>query len=237
MNRLALVQRLAVECAVGSTPSGTTSQSGESARLVNWIDQAWAEIQTKYDDWEWMRSSNVLGAGASFVTVAAQASYPLGSGGGTVGVTAANFGKWKAGTFRLYLTSAGTSNETELEDIRFDYWRDVYMLGANRSVTTRPTAIAIGPNKSLCLGPPPTVGYTVTGDYYVAPSAMAVDADLPTGLPAQFHMAIVYLAMTYYAGYEAAPEVLSRGQGGYEKLMRQLSMDDAPEISFGGALA
>ena len=237
MNRLALVQRLAVECAVGSAPSGTTGQTGESARLVNWIDQAWNEIQTKNDDWEWMRSSNVLGDGVSFATVAGQSSYPLGSGGGTVGVTAAGFGKWKRGTFRLYLTSVGTNNETELEDVRFDYWRDVYMINANRSVRTRPTAIAIGPDKSLCLGPPPTEGYTVTGDFYVAPSAMETDEDTPTGLPAQFHMAIVYLAMTYYAGYEAAPEVLSRGQGGYEKLMRQLEMIQAPDITFGGALA
>lgn len=226
-----------MECAVASAPSATTGQTGQSARLVDWIDQAWAEIQTKFDDWEWMRSSNLLSAGVSFVTVAAQSSYPLGTGGGTVGVTAANFGKWKDGTFRLYLTSAGTSNETDLDQISYDYWRDGYMIGAMRSVTTRPVVVAIGPNKSLCLGPPPTVGYTVTGDYYVAPSAMAADADTPTGLPAQFHMAIVYLAMTYYAGYQAAPEVLMRGQGGYEKLMRQLEQLQAPQISFAGALA
>ena len=48
-------------------------------------------------------------------------------------------------------------------------------------------------------------GYTITGDYFRSPTEMVADGDLPTGLPAQFHMAIVYLAMTYYAGYEAAP--------------------------------
>lgn len=236
MNRLQLVQRLALECGVSGTVSTTLNQTGEALRLVTWIDQAWNDLQTKHDDWNWMRSSNLLGQGASFATVAAQASYPLGTGAGTVGILADNFGKWDRETFRCYTTLAGTSDETYLDYIPYDTWRDAYMLGALRQVQTRPVAVAVGPNKSVCVGPPSNGLYTVTADYFVAPSAMATDTDVPTGLPKQFHMLIVYLGMEMYASYEAAPEVLSRADTGHTRMMAQLEGTNMPSMSFSGAM-
>lgn len=237
MNRLQLVSRTALECASGASFTTTVSQSGENLLFVNWVDAAWNEMQTAHADWEWLRSSNVLGLGASFATVAGQASYPLGSGAGTCGVTAALFGKWDERTFRNYTTTVGTSDEIEMPPVRYDYWRNVYMLGANRSVQTRPDVVAIGPDKSVCIGPPSDGLYTVTADYFLAPSAMTADTDEPTGLPAQFHMAIVYSAMMMYAAYEAAPEVMQRGMAGYKRLLNQLEGLQAQRISMGGPLA
>src|SRR3954469_11295296 len=105
MDRLDLVQRLAIECGVSGTVDTTIDQTGENLRLVGWIDTAWQELQTKHDDWAWLRSSVLLGGGASFVTVAGQAYYPLGSGAGTSGVTAAALGKWEEGSFRCFPTA------------------------------------------------------------------------------------------------------------------------------------
>lgn len=236
MTRLELVQRLAAECGI-EAPDATTSQTGEDLRLVNWIDQAWSEVQSKRSDWRWMRSSNILGEGISFTTVAGQVEYPLGTGAGTVGVEADNFTAWVKGSFRNYTTASGVTNEIFMDDVHFDAWRNGYMYGAMRNVQTRPVAVAIGPNNQLCLGPPPTAAYTVTGDYFMAPTAMAADGDTPTGLPQQFHMVIVYLAMTYYARYESAPEVLDAGQSGYANLMRRLEAVQAQTIHTAGALA
>lgn len=236
MTRLELVERLAQEC--GAVPPTTTiSQTGEDLSFVNWIDQAWSEVQSKRQDWRWMRSSNILGDGVSFTTVAGQAAYELGTGAGTVGVEADNFTAWVKGSFRNYLTSVGYTGEIFMDSIGYEAWRDGYMYGAMRSVQTRPVAVAIGPNNELCLGPPPTGDYTITGDYYMAPTAMTLDADTPTGLPQQFHMVIVYLAMTYYAAYESAPEVMDAGQKGYATLMRRLEAVQAQTIHAGGPLA
>ncbi len=236
MDRLALCQRLASECGSSATLTTTISQTGENARFVNWLDQAWLELQTKHDDWTFMRSSNQLGAGATFATVDGQASYPLGTGVGTVGILAANFGKWDPYSFRNYTTTVGTQNESHLDWIPYDSWRDAYMFGANRSVKTRPVAVAIGPDNSVCLGPASNGLYTVIGDYYTAPTAMAADTDTPTGLPAQFHMLLVYGGMEYYAAFEAAPEVQQRGQIGRNRMLKQLEALRAPQISFSGAL-
>lgn len=237
MNRLQLAQRLALECGVSGTLSTTIGQTGSLGRVVTWVDQGWNDLQTEHDDWNWMRSSNLLGSGMSFTTVAGQASYPLGTGAGTCGIPLTSFTKWDTETFRCYVTSAGTSNETFLDEIPFDTWRDSYMLGAMRTVQTRPVAVAIGPDQSICLGPPPNALYTITGDYFSAPSIMAADTDTPTGLPAPYHMLIVYKGMMMYAGYEAAPEVFQRGASGYALMLAQLENINLPDISFSGALA
>lgn len=239
MNRLELVQRLARECTVQEIPSTTVigaSTPDDTIRLINWVDDAWADIQTSRPDWLWMRRSSGQGNGASFVTVAGQARYALGNAAGTTGVTAATFGRWLPGTFRLYLTATGTNDEQELSDWDYEVWRDVWGEGANRSVTSRPDSIAVGPDKALYLGPAPLVGYTVTGDYLLKASAMAVNADEPTGLPAEHHMAIVFAAMMSYGEIEVAQEVYSRGLRGYRRHMSQLEIDYLPGLAVAGSL-
>jgi hypothetical protein len=243
VNFLALCQRAIVECgvasnaAVSSVLSTTVGATGSVGRVVNWVGDAWNELQEKHDDWDWMRSSNILGAGVSFATVAGQASYPLGTGAGTVGIATDSFGKWDIGTFRNFTTTVGYINEIFMDDISFDDWRDGYMYGAMRNVQTRPIAIAVGPDQSLNIGPPSDGTYTVTGDYFVAPSVMVNDTDLPVGLPTRFHMIIVYITMMKYAGYESAPEVMQRGSSEYDKMYAQLQAVRAPTLKMGGALA
>lgn len=240
MNLLTLSQELVVECGVSGTLTTVAGQSGEMARTIAWIGKAWEEVQLAHDDWFFMRSSNILNPGTTgmqFASVAGQASYPLGTGAGTCGVLAANFGKWARGSFRNYVTATGVSGEIEMGDISFDAWRDSYMLGAMRSVQTRPVAIALGPDSSICLGPPPVVGYTFTGDYFTAPTVMVADADTPTGLPVQFHRLILYKAMILYAGYESAPEVFQKAEPLYESMMARLERLKLPRVTAGRPLA
>jgi hypothetical protein len=183
-----------------------------------------------------MRSSNLLGGGASFVPAAGQYTTPLGTGAGQVGIACDSFGKWDKDTFRNYTTTVGTSNEMFLDEVPFDVWRDAYMLGAMRTVQTRPVAVAIGPDQSVNLGPPPNGLYTITADYFVAPSVMVQDTDAPTGLPTRFNMLIVYKAMMKYAGYESATEVYARGSAEYNLMFAELEAVRLPQMSFAGAL-
>lgn len=234
MNYLQLVQRLWMESgASGASPGPSTvvNQTGEYARLVTWINAAWQDIQTAHKDWGWMRAT------ASFTTVAGQGEYTLGSGSGTVGVTAATHGMWARNTGRVYVTSVGTNSESFLDgDIDYDEWRDTYQFGANRVSSSRPNVVAISPAKSLCFGPVTAAGYTVTHDYFTAPVDLAADADIP-GAPAHFHMAIVWRALMMYGAFESASEVYDRGELEFGKLMRRMNADRVPEITFAGALA
>lgn len=237
MNLLQICNRIITECGISGGPLTTTvGQIGSLGRAVNWAGDSWTEIQTEHDDWDFMRSSNLLGAGASFPTVAATATYPLGTSVGQVGIAVDSFGKWDRDTFRCYTTAVGTNDEQFLDDVPYDVWRDTYMLGANRSVQTRPCAVAIGPDESVNVGPPSNGLYTITADYFIAPSVMTTDVAVPTGLPLRFHMLIVYRAMMKYAGFESAPEVYTRGKAEYNLMFNQLEAARLPEISFAGAL-
>lgn len=239
MNLLQLTNRTMQECAVSGGPLITVANlSGEQLRILTWVQQAWQEIQSKHDDWTWMRSSALAGGGVSFVPAAGAAGAVCGFGtsAGQLGIQSSVFGKWVRGSFRCFVTTVGTTSEIFMDDVDYDEWRDGYMYGAQRSVQTRPTVIAEGPQKQLCVGPPSNGLYTVTGDYYTAPTQMAADIDTPTGLPSGYDMVIVYQAMLYYAGYEAAPEVLDRGEVGYSKLMSEMEAKWLPEVAFAGCL-
>lgn len=229
MNFLELTQRLCREVGTGAVTT-TINQSGEARRMVDWLNSAWMEIQGKHQDWDWLRTS------ASWATVASQATYALGSGAGTIGVTAATFGKWDKETFRCYLTASGTSDEAYLPFMDYEDWRNLYQYGSNRTSINRPTVFTIAPNKSIGLGSVPPVGYTVTADYFTCPLEMTADADIPA-LPAHFHLAIVYRAMMMYGAFEVASEVYQRGENDYRKMLHRIENDRLPRAKMGGPLA
>lgn len=225
MNRLQLVQRLHLECRMsGSRPSTTLNTSGQTERLVSWIDTAWQDLQTLHTNWDWLRTS------CSFTTTEGRSSYTAAQ----CGVT--DLGIWIPDSFRTYNTTAGINSETPLFEIGYDEWRDTYLFGANRSTYSQPCHIAVTPDKSLAFGPITDDGYTVLGDYFRAPTAMDEDSDEPTGLPTQFHMAIVYLAMIDYGAAEVAAEVIGRGEKKYKSLLSRLEIDYLPKLKFAGAL-
>lgn len=236
MDFLELCQRTVRECEITGDFLTTVDQDGEFQEVVDWVNEAWMELQLARPNWNWMRSSRLLGAGASFQTVSGTWSYPLGLGAGTVGIAEVDFGRWLRETFRGQITTAGVSSELFLDWIDYDVWRDSYAYGAQQLMRTREVAIAIGPNNSVCLGPFPDSLNTITSDYMRGAKEMVDDTDVPTGLPEQFHMMIVYKAMQYYATINSAPEVLARGKRGYKGRYRRLTGDRVDEVSAGRTL-
>lgn len=133
-------------------------------------------------------------------------------------------------------TFSGLKSEIFMGYSAYDDWRNTYQYGAVRSVKTRPNDITTTPALALALGPVPDAGYTIVGDYYSAPSELVANTDTPA-LPAKFHLAIVYKAMISYGMYEAATEVVQRGQMETDKWMRRIHVDQMPDITTGGSLA
>lgn len=229
MNRLTLAQSLREKCGItGSGPSTTLSQTGEMLRVVNWIDEAWLQIQTLSDWWQWMR------ADFSFDTIAAQREYvPSASP-----LSLTNFARWYTDpdhTWRAYLLSAGKSTEQFLvEEPNYQVYRDTYLFGSEQSGP--PRVYSINPvNKAISLAPLVDGIYRVYGSYQKGPVAMTADADIP-GLPTRFHMLIVYRAMMLYAAYEAAPEVQQEAVGNYKSMLSRLKRDQLPAFTIGGPL-
>lgn len=228
MNKLQLVQRLAQECGVArasNVPATTVNQTGELKRLVTWIDNAWLEIQDKRPNWNWMIGS------FDFLTVAGDYEYTPADAG--VGDTFAN---WKTDSFRSWLASGGVGTEQYLSNWDYASFRDYYLFSTRRTSLAQPLQFAVGPTKNILLGSPPNDVYHIVGEYYKLPTEMTSDSDTPI-LPARFHMAIVYRAMLDYGMYEAAPEVVQRGQVGFDMMMKKIEDDQLFDITLPGPLA
>lgn len=217
------------ECGIPTPTSVLTTvvdQSGESRRFVGWCAVAWLEIQRAHQDWDFMRAE------ASWTTISGKAIYtPV-----ECGITAGTHRIWARETFRNYLTTGGTDTEVHMGYISYDDWRNTYRYGATRSLTTQPRHFAITPAKAIALGPFPSGDYTVTGDYWLAPVRMALDADVPN-IQIEDFMVIVYKAMMAYGVFESAPEVYQRGNDEFNLTFAQMTADRMPDIVMGAALA
>jgi hypothetical protein len=225
MNLLQLVNQTRVECGV-SGPALTTAQGqvGESGRMVSWTQQAWIDIQTSKEDWLFLREP------FTFNLVADQYQYTATQAGLT------DFGNWKRDSFRASSVGQDYKDEQLLNYMEWTTYRNLYRYANMRNTTARPVVVSITPEKDLAFGSKPDQAYVIDGEYYTQPVTLSADADEPI-IPARFQMAIVYRAMMYYAGYEAAPEVLSRGDFEYRRLYSRMEIDQLPTIVSGPPLA
>lgn len=206
-----------------STPSTVLNQVGQLKKIVTWTNAAWRELQLMHDDWLWKRKDFTLTLSASDNDYSA------------ADASVTDLGEWDLETFRIYLTSAGVSDETFLSRMEYDIWRNVWAIGSQ--TPTRPNVVAQKPDLHLGFGPVPDATYTVTGQYLQATQSMAVDADEPDGLPEEFHEIIVYIALRKYAADEGAPEVWANAKSEYRRMLHALERKQLPKWRTGPAAA
>lgn len=231
MNYLQLVQRLRVECGVAGTgPATTVGQSGMYGMLVNYIADAWTELQGLHNTWNWMRKP------FTFETVAGTGDYlPTAITNTNTGQVMTDLRYWYKDTFRAQKKSIGIQDEQWLVEWEYNVFRNTYRF--NVQVNGRPVVFAEKPNgKAIMLGQIPDDVYLITGEYQTKPWVLAADADTPD-MPEAYHMLLVYKAMQQYGLFEAAPEVIQRGQLQYQNLLTQLEHEQLQEVYLGNPLA
>lgn len=228
-NFLEIVQRTAIEVGIAGDPVSTIiGAEGEVRALTTWVNQAWMDLQMKYPNWGFMLQS----PGFSFPTIASQTKYTAAN----MGITLGDVSSWDRETFRVYTTATGAVSEVYMTYVSYKEWRDSYNIGALRTTERQPTVFSIHPDNGIVLVCPAS-GYTVTGDYYRIPTGMAVDADIPYGLPTQYYPIIVAGAMEKYAMFESSPEVRGAAQILGSPLLSRLENTRLTEVTAGGALA
>lgn len=234
---LELCQRTASECSASLTgPADTTTQTGRLGQIVNWVNSTWIEIQTKYDDWFFMRSSFTVN------TTSGDDTYAFGDCTDTIASALISaFRDWCGQTdkswdvpIKIYLASAGIGTQTTLTYLPWGYFEALYLRGSPSN--TFPCHWSIDPQRKLRIGPKPDGIYTLTGDYMKSATLMSGDSDTPA-MPAEFRMGVVYGAMMKYGRYQAAPEVFSDGQANYKRILREMRRTQRPPDEEGGALA
>lgn len=228
MNRLELVNSLFELADISNTPLATTvSQTGVNLRAVNWIKQAWIDIQNADKRWNFMLKD------LSFVTSSSQ-SYTLTA----MGCGSADTHPLKTldrESLRIYTTATGVGDEQFLDWMDWDDFKDVYLFGARQS--GRPSCFSQDPaTKSVYFNSSPGPGYTVVGKYWRTAVSLATDADEPA-CPPDFHMAVVYRAVSKYAGFKSAAEAKMEAIENYTMLMAGLREDQTAVMGMAGPLA
>lgn len=232
MNFLQLVQELRRQSGVagGSTIATVLNQTGTNQLMVNWIADAWRELQGLQDTWNWMREP------FTFETVANTGDYlPTAITNTLTGDLMSDLRYWHKDTFRCQKKSIGVQDEQWLVEWEYRVFRNTYRF--NVQVAGRPVVFAIKPNgKAVMLGQIPNDVYEISGEYQKKPWNLAADSDEPD-MPEAYHMLLVYKAMQSYGMYEAAGEVVQRGQAQYQRLMNQLEREQLEEVYLGNPLA
>lgn len=231
MTRLELARRLRRECGINGTasdPSSTVNQTGEYAMIVDWLDDAYRDIQSSKNSWQYLRKS------FSVSLISGTSEYT------PVAVSITDHAQWIVNDVRCYLTATGVSDEQEIFFVEWEEFKRVYLFGNGQSQAGRPCQFTIKPDESIQFWPVPDDAYTVKGEYYRTPVDWSVESDPDSeepSFPARYHMAIVWGALALYGAAYAESDKYIHGQTENEKIMAKLEFDQLPRMSFGAPLA
>lgn len=224
MNYLALVKRALMEAGASGSNNVTTltGASGELLRFATWVNQAWLDIQTKREDWLFMRKP------IQFNLIPNQGAYPYNS----APLSLTDFGMWLENSFRIYKDDP--NGELRLQFLEWESFNNCYLLGSTRFSYGMPNIISVSPSRSLVFALPPNYAYTVLGEYQRMPTSLLVDTDVPD-LPERWQIAIVWKALMYYGAYETYPEKYTNAQETYKGLMRLIEIEQLPSLTRNGS--
>lgn len=102
--------------------------------------------------------------------------------------------------------------------------------------TNVPQMYAEQPDGKILFYPTPDAVYTIAGEHYSDPQTLTSEDDVIT-LDDKYALAIKWLAMMYYAGYEESGPQYNRAEKHYRDVMSRLEAEQLPPADFGGPLA
>lgn len=223
------------ECRINGTgPTTVISQTGLLKDIVDWVSQAYTEIQLARTEWRWLRSTFTVSATSGDDTYAGTDCTDS-----RLSAAVTRFSYWWPldadgdSNVTIYLTSSGVADERPLVYLEWEDFRYRYKRGTQTNAY--PIHFAIDPQNNLVLGPKPNATYTVNGEYQMSPQTLSANADVPE-MPARFHNLIMYRAMEKYGAAKGAIEVFHRGGLEGNRLMRALERDQLPPVTLAGPL-
>jgi hypothetical protein len=201
-----------------------SGQIGRAADIVRWYAEAYNDIQRERDGrWKWLYADFQLLPNFPVGAYAYGLATDVAAGGAI-----SRFRSWALDPRNpplIYRPSEGIATQAALcvEKDWFHFKRH-YLVGA--PAAAKPVRVCEDPHGRLVFSPSPNVSYTVDGQFFRSPQLLIANADVPE-MPSDFHMLIVYRAMTKYGYDQVAPEILSRAAYDGESLYNALVMDQA----------
>jgi len=219
MNFLQLVQRTRREVGIsGNGPVSVTAQLGEMQRLIDWVRDAYVDIQNSQPYWNWLHktASLILPAGEQiFHPVTSWGIYPL---------------RYERDSFWLYATDDGPAFGGHLTN---DPYSKIRLYDTPQ--TARPTGFIVLPTREIKFNAITDQEYNLTLDYYATAEELVLDGDVPS-MPEQYQMSIVWRAVQLYADYEEVPYLRQTSTLKYSQVFDQMLRTETPQMEIGGPL-
>lgn len=196
MNRLELVRRLVYESgATGLAIGSTINQSGDALNYVNWIDDAWLEIQG-IQNWPslWEQATPTIPTGASTL---AQTLSP-----------------------KRYVKDSGRIGDADLDYLPWDQFRLEFKTISDGT----PSAWTVRPDRSLAFNAKVTADTVFTVERYRMPGRFTANDSTPL-LFEEHHMMIVWRGLMLYGGFDEAGVAYKRGASEYALMKRLAAGD------------
>ena len=228
-----------------AVPSTTVSQTGELARVTNWVSDAYIDIQNRHSEsFRWQRRLFEVVTAASDGGVYAYDNAGINDVTGGASNPIDRFSSWRLDDRvdppRIHLVSAGSATQNWMIWVEWDWFRLVYRTGLQNP--GYPRYITVDPQNNIVIGPEPNDIYNIQSYYERGPQVLGAtntiaDDTEVSGMPAQFHKLIVYKALEKYGYFESAGEVIARAQKEGNRMMRQLEGNQMPAMRMRGPLA
>lgn len=209
MTFLELCQALRREVgASGTGPANVEGQTGEYARLVEWIRNEWVRIQERHQRWNFAWAEGEIEVESDF------REYELPSDVAVIDHDT------------LYLT------ERKLNVIDWRQFREDFREPSGAEIRR----VAFDPSGKIHLESNPKATGTLSFEYWREPQRLVGNNDVPRA-PSAYHYAIVYAAMVQYGLYENAPEVVQQAQLNYAGIYQEMVNRELPGVKIQGPLA
>jgi hypothetical protein len=222
MTFLELVQRAYSEGGLsGVGPQSVDNQSGLNKKLVNWVREAWIDIQAAYSSWKFLRKkeTRTLTSGKREYALVADLNLP-------------NVRKWNEDL--LFIREPDGSARSQLKLISFDEFEATYA-----SFTSgKPSVFTVTPDYKIAFDATPSKAYVIDLNFWLTGERLAEDTDIPS-IPEDYHMTIVWWALVHYGSHEGALQVTKDVKSFYDIAIRRLEADqlDIPHRIYSAPLA
>lgn len=191
----------------GSGPSSVVNQSGEFARVVNWIADACQDIDNKWEDWRylWNRYTGTLSASESTPSAITQSGVIVR--------------RWKTKSLKYRIANPLASTWSRVSYMDFQDFEDV--IDPDTAIAGAPTYWTVMPDNSIQFDKPADQDYDLKGEFYRSPPVLANNNDTPL-MPPDYHRIIIVRALMYYANREDAPELINASISEFPDILEKL---------------
>jgi hypothetical protein len=221
---LKLCQDMARESgAVGAAPSSVLNQTGRQGKCIEWVRDAWTQIQADQPDYFFLQGSF---------------SQPLSINNMIYAPTSlgiVSFARWLSDSpgfkpVTIY-ESGNQAEETTLTFVPYHKWQQSYDRGVHDP--NKPIVWSIAPDRSLVVGPKPDKAYILRGSYQRGPQELAADNDVPI-MPSQYHQIVVWRACMNLAASDEAQAAYAYAKARHDPILLNMQRDLLPSFETGG---